>query len=58
MAATGEKMKKITVREGNLGHNEISSIEPEGRFWIVTYRTLVLIEIFPFKIIFLTILLS
>jgi len=25
------------VEEGNLGHNEIYSIEPEGRFWIVTY---------------------
>jgi hypothetical protein len=25
--------------EGNLNHNEISSIEQEGRFWIVTYQT-------------------
>jgi hypothetical protein len=25
--------------EANLGHNEESSIHPEGRFWIVTYRT-------------------
>ncbi len=25
------------VEEGNLYHNEIYSIEPEGRFWIVTY---------------------
>jgi hypothetical protein len=25
------------VEEGNLGHNEMYSIEPEGRFWIVTY---------------------
>jgi hypothetical protein len=28
------------IEEGNLGHNEISSLEPEGRFWIVTYRTM------------------
>jgi hypothetical protein len=27
------------VEEGNLGHNEIYSIEPEGRFWIVTWST-------------------
>jgi hypothetical protein len=26
-----------TLGEGNLGHNEMYSIEPEGRFWIVTY---------------------
>lgn len=25
--------------EANLGHNEISKIEQEGRFWIVTYNT-------------------
>jgi hypothetical protein len=25
--------------EANLGHNEISKIEQEGRFWIVTYST-------------------
>jgi hypothetical protein len=25
--------------EANLGHNESSSIEQEGRFWIVTYQT-------------------
>jgi hypothetical protein len=25
--------------EANLGHNETSSIEQEGRFWIVTYQT-------------------
>jgi hypothetical protein len=25
--------------EGNLNHNEVSSIEQEGRFWIVTYQT-------------------
>ena len=23
---------------GNLGHNEISSIHPEGAYWVVTYR--------------------
>ena len=28
------------VEEGNLGHNEIYSIEPEGRFWIVTYTNM------------------
>ena len=27
------------VEEANLGHNESSSIEQEGRFWIVTYNT-------------------
>jgi len=27
------------LKEENLGHNEINSITPEGRFWIVTYRT-------------------
>jgi hypothetical protein len=26
--------------EANLGHNESSSIEQEGRFWIVTYKTM------------------
>jgi len=26
------------VEEGNLGHNEIASLEPEGRFWIVSWR--------------------
>ena len=26
------------VEEGNLGHNEISSLEQEGRFWIVSWR--------------------
>ena len=25
--------------EANLGHNETSSIEQEGRFWVVTYQT-------------------
>ena len=28
------------IEEGNLGHNELASLEPEGRFWIVTYRTM------------------
>jgi hypothetical protein len=27
------------IVEANLGHNETSSIEQEGRFWIVTYQT-------------------
>ena len=27
------------LKKENLGHNEINSITPEGRFWIVTYRT-------------------
>jgi len=27
------------MNEANLGHNETSSIEQEGRFWIVTYQT-------------------
>jgi hypothetical protein len=26
------------VEEGNLYHNEISSLTPEGRFWIVSWR--------------------
>jgi hypothetical protein len=28
------------VEEGNLYHNETYSIEPEGRFWIVTYTNM------------------
>jgi len=28
-----------SMYEANLGHNETSSIEQEGRFWIVTYST-------------------
>jgi hypothetical protein len=28
------------LNEANLGHNEIYSIEPEGRFWIVTWNTM------------------
>jgi hypothetical protein len=40
----GAIMKKVLNKEGemdeaNLGHNESSSIEQEGRFWIVTYNT-------------------
>jgi hypothetical protein len=36
---TKNELKKVKVVKENLGHNEISSIHPEGRFWIVTYRT-------------------
>jgi hypothetical protein len=36
---TKNEMKKVKVVKENLGHNETSSIHPEGRFWIVTYRT-------------------
>jgi hypothetical protein len=32
--------KKIKLQEGNLGHNETWSLEPEGRFWILTYSTM------------------
>jgi hypothetical protein len=35
----GAIMKKVLNKEGNLNHNEVSSIEQEGRFWIVTYNT-------------------
>jgi hypothetical protein len=28
------------VEEGNLGHNELASLEKEGGSWIVTYRTM------------------
>jgi hypothetical protein len=28
------------IEEGNLGHNELASLEPEGGSWIVTYRTM------------------
>jgi hypothetical protein len=31
---TDEKLRE----GGNLGHNELSSIHPEGAYWIVTYR--------------------
>ncbi len=34
------KAKGVELDETNLGHNEISSITPEGRFWIVAYRTM------------------
>ena len=36
-----EKYRAIldNLDEANLGHNETSSIEQEGRFWIVTYNT-------------------
>lgn len=42
--AAKAKYKKLAeaykaLKEANLGHNEISSIHQEGRFWIVTYRT-------------------
>jgi hypothetical protein len=36
---TKNELKKVKVVKENLGHNEISSIHPEGRFWVVTYRT-------------------
>jgi hypothetical protein len=32
--------KKMKLQEGNLGHNETWSLEPEGRFWILTYSTM------------------
>ena len=28
------------IEEGNLGHNELASLEKEGGSWIVTYRTM------------------
>jgi hypothetical protein len=40
---TVEDMEERTeeeMNEDNLGHNEIYSITPEGRFWIVTYKTM------------------
>lgn len=30
---------KQFIKENNLYHNEIYSLEPEGRFWVVTYRS-------------------
>ena len=33
-----EEINEEEVEEGNLGHNEIASLEPEGRFWIVSWR--------------------
>jgi hypothetical protein len=32
------RIKEEEVEEGNLGSGEIYSIEPEGRFWIVSWR--------------------
>ena len=32
--------KKMKLQEGNLGHNEEWSLEPEGRFWNLTYSTM------------------
>jgi hypothetical protein len=34
-----EEMEEEEVEEGNLYPNEIYSIEPEGRFWIVNWST-------------------
>lgn len=34
------KELKAKLQEGNLGHNEEWSLEPEGRFWILTYSTI------------------
>ena len=31
---------KGKLKEDNLGHNEEWSLQPEGRFWILTYRTI------------------
>jgi hypothetical protein len=33
-------LNEVEIEEGNLGHGENYSIEPEGRFWIVTYKTI------------------
>ena len=30
----------MKLQEGNLGHNETWSLEPEGRFWILTYSAM------------------
>jgi hypothetical protein len=30
---------KQIIKENNLYHNESYSIQPEGRFWVVTYRS-------------------
>ena len=32
------RLSEEEVEEGNLGHNEIASLTPEGRFWIVSWR--------------------
>jgi hypothetical protein len=34
-----QQIIKEELEEANLGHNEIWSLEPEGRFWILTYST-------------------
>lgn len=45
-AIATDKAKKIAetiakkIKEGNLGHNEISSIHQEGNSWIVTYKNM------------------
>ena len=36
--AIGKGKKNIIREGGNLGHNELSSIHPEGAYWVVTYR--------------------
>ena len=38
----GEKygLNEVEIEEGNLGHGENYSIEPEGGFWVVTYKTI------------------
>jgi hypothetical protein len=38
MDAIGKGKKNIIREGGNLGHNELSSIHPEGAYWVVTYR--------------------
>jgi hypothetical protein len=38
MDAIGKGKKNIIREGGNLGHNEISSIHPEGAYWVVTFR--------------------
>jgi hypothetical protein len=38
-AQMDDKAGAEEMDEANLGHNEISRIEQEGRFWIVTYNT-------------------
>jgi hypothetical protein len=35
-----KNMTEAKLQEGNLGHNETWSLEPEGRFWILTYSTM------------------
>jgi len=36
--AIGKGKKNIIREGGNLGHNELSSIHPEGAYWVVTFR--------------------